>query len=73
MSQPDWKRTERTIVSLLGGTRVPGTGRAGGDATDVAHPPLRFECKHRRSLPTWLTEAMAQAAVLAGVEKAEER
>jgi hypothetical protein len=60
-----WKRTERAIASRLGGRRVPVTGRARGDAPDVEHPTLAVEVKHRKELPAWLKEAMAQAEAAA--------
>lgn len=56
-----WKRTERKIAALTGGKRVPVTGRARGDAPDVAHDTLAIEVKHRAALPAWLHSAMAQA------------
>lgn len=61
MSKPDWKRTERKIAAQLGGRRVPVTGRARGDAPDVAHEWLAIEVKHRATLPGWLHDAMRQA------------
>ena len=69
MSQADWKRAERTIASRLNGQRIPVSGRARGDAPDIAHPRLSIECKHRKSLPAWLHEAMAQAVACAGPEQ----
>lgn len=56
-----WKRTERSVAALLGGQRVPVSGRGRGDAPDVAHLRLAIEVKHRRSVPAWLLDAMAQA------------
>src|SRR5215207_762371 len=69
MSRPDWKNTERTIAARLGGQRIPVSGRARGDAQDIAHPSVSIECKHRKCLPTWLREAMAQAVACAGREQ----
>jgi hypothetical protein len=40
---------------------VPVSGRARGDAPDVAHPWPSIECKHRRKLPVWLEHVMRQA------------
>ncbi len=34
MINPAWERTERRIAALLGGTRVPVTGRQRGNAPD---------------------------------------
>jgi len=61
----DWKRTERRIAARLNGQRVPVTGRARGDAPDVAHDWLAIEVKHRRRLPAWLHHALAQAQACA--------
>lgn len=61
MTNPQWKRTERRIAALLGGVRVPVTGRQRGDVPDIQHPTLAIECKHRQSIPGWLTDAMCQA------------
>ncbi len=57
----NWKVTERAIAKLLGGKRVPITGRQRGDAPDIAHEWLSIEVKHRKKLPLWLHDAMAQA------------
>jgi hypothetical protein len=57
----DWKRTERKVAALLGGVRVPVSGRARGDAPDVAHARLSIEVKSRKELPAWLMDAMVQA------------
>lgn len=69
MSRETWKRTERAVAGRLGGQRVPVSGRARGDAPDVAHPRLAIECKHRNSLPSWLIDAMAQAEACANPEQ----
>ncbi len=58
MSRQTWKHTERTLAARLGGQRVPVSGRARGDAPDIAHPRLSLEVKHRKSLPAWLREAI---------------
>lgn len=57
-----WKRNERAAAAILGGVRVPITGRARGSAPDVSHPWLSVECKRRRALPQWIDEALDQAA-----------
>jgi hypothetical protein len=57
----DWKQTERRIASILGGVRVPVTGRQRGATPDVEHPVLSIEVKSRKSLPGWLLDAMEQA------------
>lgn len=61
MPERRWKATERHVARLLGGRRVPVSGRGRGDAPDVAHPWLSVEVKDRRTLPAWLHAALAQA------------
>jgi hypothetical protein len=56
-----WKRSERSIAKLVGGERVPITGRQRGSAPDVKHDWLSIEVKHRRKLPTWVRIALDQA------------
>jgi len=65
MTDRAWKRTERRTAAILGGERVPITGRQRGDAPDVAHPWLSIECKHRKRLPVWIIDAMSQARAAA--------
>jgi len=60
-----WKATERKIAAVLGGRRIPVTGRARGDAPDVAHPWLSVEVKHWAQLPARVTAAMRQAEAAA--------
>ena len=57
----DWKSCERRIAELLGGRRVPVSGRTRGDCPDVEHPILSIECKSRKKLPAWIEDAMKQA------------
>ena len=57
----DWKACERRIARLLGGQRVPVTGRQRGDTPDIEHAALSIEVKSRKSLPTWLLDALNQA------------
>ena len=61
MSDKRWKATERRIAALLGGRRVPVSGRGRGDAPDIAHPWLALEVKDRATLPAWLLDALDQA------------
>ena len=56
-----WKKSERRVAELLGGTRVPVSGRGRGDAPDIAHPALCVEVKSRRTLPVWIKDALVQA------------
>ena len=65
MTDKAWKRTERAIAAAIGGRRVPITGRQRGDAPDIQHPWLSPEVKHRKSLPAWIHNAMAQAVASA--------
>lgn len=65
MSEKSWKRTERKIAELLGGERVPVNGRIRGSAPDIEHATLSLEVKSRKSVPAWLTEALAQATASA--------
>ena len=61
MADKLWKSAERKIASLLGGQRVPITGRQRGSAPDIAHPTLSIEVKHRENFPAWLLDALDQA------------
>ena len=56
-----WKRDESEIARLLGGERVPVTGRQRGYRPDVDHPWLALEVKSWASLPQRVAEAMDQA------------
>jgi hypothetical protein len=53
-----WKRHEREVAKLLGGERVPCTGRP---APDVLTDRWAVEVKTRKSLPAWMHHAMEQA------------
>lgn len=61
MADKTWKATERKIAKLLGGNRVPITGRTRGETPDIEHELLSLEVKHRKKLPDWLHDAMEQA------------
>lgn len=56
-----WKAVERSIAALLGGERVPVTGRSRGSAPDIAHDTYSIEVKHRKTLPAWILDAFNQA------------
>jgi len=60
-----WKRTERRTAAILGGVRVPVSGRQRGDAPDIRHAWLSPEVKHRAKLPNWLDDSLAQARAAA--------
>jgi hypothetical protein len=57
----DWKACERKVAALLGGIRVPVSGRGRGYSPDIAHERFSIEVKSRRKLPDWLEDAMRQA------------
>ena len=57
----DWKACERKIAELLGGVRVPVSGRQRGAKPDGEHPVLSIEVKSRKTLPAWLLDALEQA------------
>lgn len=61
MPDKTWKKVERKVAELLGGVRVPVTGRGRGDMPDVLHGILAIEVKHRDALPDWILDAMRQA------------
>ncbi len=69
MTDKRWKATERRIAALLGGRRVPVSGRGRGDQPDVAHPWLAIEVKDRTTLPGWLLDALDQAERSATAEQ----
>jgi len=53
-----WKHTERAIAKRLNGKRL---GATGGATPDVITERLAVEVKHRKNLPEWLKDALAQA------------
>ena len=55
-----WKATERAIARHLGGVRTSHRNLGTGDA-DVVVGAFTVEVKHRKSLPMWLKEGVAQA------------
>lgn len=65
MQTKTWKSAERKIASLLGGERVPITGRTRGSAPDIQHDTLSLEVKHWQKFPEWLKDAMNQAEMSA--------
>jgi hypothetical protein len=68
-----WKRDESEIARLLGGERVPVTGRERGYRPDVDHPWLAIEVKSWASLPQRVAEAMDQAEKAAAWAKRREQ
>jgi len=63
MTDATWKSVERRVARTLGGQRVGCTGK---DTPDVVTNWLVVEVKHRRRLPQWLKDALAQARKHAG-------
>lgn len=61
MTDKLWKQAERKLAALLGGRRVPITGRIRGSAPDIQHDFFSVEVKHRETLPDWILDAMNQA------------
>lgn len=53
-----WKATERRVARILGGVRIPITGRTG---PDIVHEEIAIEVKERATLPAWLEKAFEQA------------
>jgi hypothetical protein len=56
-----WKQAERRVAGLLGGHRVPVSGRGRGYTPDIEHPTLSIEVKSRKKIPAWLEDALRQA------------
>ena len=61
-----WKDHERRTAAALGTQR---TGPTGVPTPDCQTDWLVVECKHRKSLPDWLKEALAQAKQHATAEQ----
>ena len=62
MSDRAWKKWERKVAKYIGGERVPVTGRARGDAPDIAHAWLSVEVKYTASgMPMKWYQARAQS------------
>lgn len=66
MSRLSWKKAELVLARLLGGERVPVTGRVRGWAPDIEHPTLALEVKTRKRMPVLLADGMDQAVKAAG-------
>jgi len=60
-----WKGCERKVAALLGGKRVPVSGRGRGHSPDIHHERLSIEVKSRKKLPAWIEDAMKQAEACA--------
>jgi hypothetical protein len=59
------KCAERKVAEILGGRRVPVSGRQRGDVPDVEHEGLSIEVKSRKVTTKWLEGAMEQAEAAA--------
>ncbi len=57
----DWKSCERRVAALVGGKRVPVSGRERGYSPDIRHERLSIEVKSRKKLPAWIEDAVRQA------------
>ena len=58
MVRTGWKRQERQVAAVMGGTRTPNDGKR---SPDVVTERFAIEVKSRKSLPTWLWAAVAQS------------
>ena len=65
MNRRTWKRHESWWAEVLGGVRVPVTGRQRGSAPDIEHPTYALEVKSGRVLSPRLREGWAQAQAAA--------
>lgn len=62
MTDAAWKYTERVVAAMLGGTRVPVSGRQRGATPDIQHARWSIEVKRKQALPKWLfQDAFEQA------------
>jgi len=61
MADKKWKQTERKLAKLIGGERIPVSGRQRGFSADIQHANFSIEVKERMTLPVWLHDAMNQA------------
>ncbi len=58
MPDTRWKKQERSVAALLGGVRLPNSGRG---QPDVRAPGLAGQVKLMKALPLWLLGAVEQA------------
>ena len=63
MPDARWKMHERAVADLLGGVRLPNSGRG---QPDVCAPGIACQVKTTKALPAWLTGAVDQATRDAG-------
>ena len=60
-SRRRWKQAERELAEMVGGQRVPVSGRTRGDVPDIAHPWLSIEAKSWSVMPERVVDALRQA------------
>lgn len=66
MSDRAWKATERRTAAILGGHRTGvSRQRESAGVPDVDAGWIVAEVKHRKALPVWIHNAMAQARAAA--------
>lgn len=56
-----WKEWERRVAKWLGGRRSGARGEGVADVIEQREDWISAECKHRKELPKWLDEWIAQA------------
>ncbi len=61
MNRATWKAAERSLAKLLGGDRIPVTGRHNQETPDLDVADLAVEVKARTKLPQLIKLAMQQA------------
>jgi hypothetical protein len=66
VSAARWKNQERQIAAALGTRRLPKTGQG---QPDIRASGWAVQVKTRKTLPAWLTAAMAQAQRDAGADE----
>lgn len=67
-----WKASELAIARMLGGERIPVTGRQRGSAPDVLHPSYAIEVKAWKRPPERVLNAVRQAEASAEWSKRKE-
>jgi len=58
-----WKRSETRFADIIGGKRIPITGR---EELDIDHRILAVELKQREALPQWLFGKAVKQALTGG-------
>ncbi len=68
MSDKTWKQAEREVAQRIGGVRTANHA-LGLKTPDCESDWLSVEVKHRKALPGWLLDALAQARTNASAGK----